>query len=160
MDLIVQNVRTRTQQRNDMGAQLAALTIAERSLSRLVERYGSETVKQAVERILNISEQNMRGAIAAMPDGVYEGTAQVEDDGRSGEMTISCRVEIDGDEISVAVSSPPQARSYINSYWANTVSCIYYAVLTYARIPPPYNEGSLPPDPLRPRAGWDADQRE
>jgi N-methylhydantoinase B len=145
VDLIVQNVRTRTQQRNDMGAQLAALSVAERSLLRLVERYGIQTVKAAVERILDISEQNMRQAIAEMPDGVYEGSASVEDDGRSGEMTIGCRVEIEGDEMSVTVTSPSQARSYINSYWANTISCIYYAVLTYARIPPPYNEGLYRP---------------
>jgi N-methylhydantoinase B len=45
----------------------------------------------------------------------------------------------------VTISSPPQARSYINSYWANTLSSIYYGVLTYAAIPLPYNEGLYRP---------------
>ena len=64
IDLIVGSVRTRTQQRNDMGAQLAALTIAERNLIALVDRYGVSTVEAAVERILDIGEQNMRAAIS------------------------------------------------------------------------------------------------
>jgi N-methylhydantoinase B len=145
IDLIVMNVRTQAQQRNDMGAQLAALQIAERNLLALVNRYGRETVRAAVDRILDIGEQNMRRAIAAMPDGVYEGSSPVEDDGRSGEMEIRCRLEIADDEMYVSISSPPQARSYINSYWANTLSSIYYGILTYAAIPLPYNEGLYRP---------------
>jgi N-methylhydantoinase B len=145
IDLIVGSVRTGTQQRNDMGAQLAALSIAERNLLALVRRYGRETVAAAVDRILDIGEENMRRTIAAMPDGVYEGSSRVEDDGRSGELTIACRVEIAGDELHVSVTSPPQVRSYINSYWANTLSAVYYGVLTYAGIPVPYNEGLYRP---------------
>jgi N-methylhydantoinase B len=145
IDLIVKNVRTEAQQRNDMGAQLAALQIAERNLLGLVTRYGADTVRAAVDRILDIGEQNMRRAIAAMPDGVYDGSSPVEDDGRSGELEVRCRVEIAGDEMKVAISSPPQVRSYINSYWANTLSSIYYGVLTYAGIPLPYNEGLYRP---------------
>ena len=144
-DLIVNNVRTREQQRNDMGAQLAALSIGERNMLALLERYGTRTVQSAIDRLLDIGETNMRRAIAAMPDGVYDGSAPVEDDGRSGEMTIDCSVEIAGDEMRVVLGSPPQARSYINSYWANTVSSIYYAVLSYAQLPPPYNEGLYRP---------------
>jgi N-methylhydantoinase B len=145
LDLIVNNVRTQAQQRNDMGAQLAALQIAERNLLALLGRYGREVVRAAVDRILDIGEENMRRAIDAMPDGVFEGSAPVEDDGRSGEMEVRCRLEIEGDEMRVAISSPPQARSYINSYWANTLSSIYYGVLTYAAIPLPYNEGLYRP---------------
>src|SRR5262245_37424272 len=78
IDLIVQSVATDAQQRHDMGAQLAALQIAERNLLAIVERYGGATARAAVERILDIGEQNMRSAIASMPDGVYEGSAPVE----------------------------------------------------------------------------------
>ena len=145
IDLIVGSVRTHTQQRNDMGAQLAALSIAERNLTALVQRYGRETAGAAVERILDIGEQNMREAIASMPDGVYEGSSPVEDDGRSGELMIESRVEITGEEMRVAISSPPQVMSYINSYWANTLSSVYYGVLMYAAIPVPYNEGLYRP---------------
>ena len=145
IDLIVASVRTGTQQRSDMGAQLAALSIAERNLVALVRRYGRETVAAAVERILDIGEQNMREAIGSMPDGVYAGSSPVEDDGRSGELVIESRVEIEGEEMRVAISSPPQVGSYINSYWANTLSSVYYGVLMYAAIPVPYNEGLYRP---------------
>jgi N-methylhydantoinase B len=145
IDLIVQNVRTQVQQRNDMGAQLAALSIAERNLLSLLGRHGKDTVRAALARILDIGERNMRAAIAAMPDGTYHGSAPVEDDGRSGEMTIECTVEIAGDVMRIAISGPPHARSYINSYWANTISSVYYAALTYARVPLPHNEGLYRP---------------
>ena len=145
IDLIVGSVRTSAQQRNDMGAQLAALSIAERNLVALVRRYGKGTVAAAVERILDIGEQNMRAAIASMPDGVYEGSSPVEDDGRSGELLIESRVEVDGDKMRVAISGPAQVNSYINSYWANTLSSVYYGVLMYAAIPVPYNEGLYRP---------------
>jgi N-methylhydantoinase B len=145
IDLIVKNVRTQEQQRNDMGAQLASLSIAERNLLALLRRYGKETVKAAVARILDIGERNMRAAISAMPDGVYHGSAPVEDDGRSGEMAIQSTVEIERDAMTVTVSSPPQVLSYINSYWANTISSIYYAAVMYARVPLPLNEGLYRP---------------
>lgn len=145
IDLIVGSVRTGTQQRNDMGAQFVALSIAERNLVALVSRYGRGTVDAAVERILDIGEQNMREAISSMTDGVYEGSSPVEDDGRSGELTIESRIEIEGERMRVAISSPPQVRSYINSYWANTLSSVYYGVLMYAAIPVPYNEGLYRP---------------
>jgi N-methylhydantoinase B len=145
VDLLISNVRTGEQQRHDMGAQLASLQIAERNLLALVGRHGAETIRCGLDRILQIGEENMRAAIAAMPDGTYEGAAPVEDDGRSGPLQIRCRISISGDEMRISVLSPPQTRSYINSYWANTTSSIYYAVLMYAQVPPPYNEGLYRP---------------
>lgn len=145
IDLICSNVRTPSLQRNDMAAQLAVLSVAEQNLLALLARYGKEQVKAAVDQILDIGELNMRTAIAAMPDGVYEGEAPVEDNGRSGALTIRARVEIAGDELTVSVSSPPQVPSYINSYWANTLSAVYYGVLIYAGVPRPYNEGIYRP---------------
>jgi N-methylhydantoinase B len=145
IDLICGNVRTSTAQRADMAAQLAVLNVAERNLIQLVERYGKETIKAAVNRILDIGEENMRAAIAAMPDGRYEGNAKIEDNGRTGELEISCRIEIAGDELHVTLSGPPQVPSYVNSYWANSLSSVYYGILIYAGVPRPYNEGIYRP---------------
>jgi N-methylhydantoinase B len=145
IDLICENVRTSVGQRADMAAQLAVLGVAERSLLSLVRRHGRETTKAAIDRILDTGEANMRAAIAAMPDGTYAGSARVEDNGRSGALEIHCTVAVAGDELTVEISSPPQVPSYINSYWANTLSAVYYGILMHARPPQPYNEGLYRP---------------
>jgi N-methylhydantoinase B len=144
-DLICGNVRTSVAQRADMAAQLAVLNVAQRNLLAIVRRHGRATTRAAIDRILDTGEANMRAAIAAMPDGAYSGFARVEDNGRSGALEIQCRIEVSGDELSVEISSPPQVPSYINSYWANTLSAVYYGILMHARPPQPYNEGLYRP---------------
>jgi N-methylhydantoinase B len=146
IDLLATNFRTRREFRGDLSAQLAACSIAEDRLRRLVARYGAATVNQCIEYLLSRSEQLMRAEIRTMPDGVYHGIAVVEDDGRgSGDSTIECSVEIRGDELSLGLTAPPQVHSYINSYAANSFSAVYLGIVTYLSAGLPLNEGLYRP---------------
>jgi N-methylhydantoinase B len=146
IDLLLTNFRTRRQFRGDLGAQLAACTMAERRLVQLVERYGLETVRACLEALLNRAESLMRAEISRMPDGEYEGRAVVEDDGHgSGDLEVVARVRINGDHMAIQMSAPRQTHSYINSYAANSIGAVYLGVVTYIDPLIPHNEGLYRP---------------
>ena len=146
IDLLLTNFRTRRQFRGDLGAQLAACTVAERRLIALARKYGPREVKRSMELLLDRAEHLMRSEISKIPDGEYHGRGVVEDDGRgSGTLEISCTVRVAGDEMEIQLDAPPSVRSYINSYAPNTMSAVYLAVLTFVDPNMPHNEGLYRP---------------
>lgn len=146
VNLILTNLRSRRFQAGDMRAQLAAVTIGERNLIALLEKYGRDTVVTCVGELLNLAERQMRKFIAQIPDGTYHGSAIVEDAGHGrGDISINATVMVDGDRLHVALSSPPQIDYFINSYAANSLSGVYLGVMMFAQLPPPYNEGLYRP---------------
>jgi N-methylhydantoinase B len=146
IDLLSTNFRTRRQFRGDLGAQLAACTLAERRLVRLVERYGLGTVQACLDALLARAEALMRSEILQMPDGDYRGHAIVEDDGHgSGDLEITCNVTVSEGDLTVRLNAPPAVRRYVNSYAANSMSAAYLGVLTFVDPALPHNEGLYRP---------------
>jgi N-methylhydantoinase B len=146
IDLLLTNFRTRRQFRGDLGAQLAACTLAERRLLATVKKYGQEQVRRCLALILDRAERLMRAEISQMPEGEYYGRAVVEDDGRgSGDLEIRSRIQILGGEMSVRLDAPASVRSYINSYQPNSMSAVYLGVLTFVDPNMPHNEGLYRP---------------
>lgn len=91
---------------------------------------------------MDIAERKMRGWISTLPDGTYHGSSWVQDDGHgSGDFEIKAAVIIQKDEMTVKLDAPKQTRSYINSYYGNTYSEVYGAILSQSPIRPPINEG-------------------
>ena len=146
MDLLLTNFRTRRQFRGDFGAQLAACTLAERRLAKLLERYGVDVVRACFEALLDRAERLMRQEITEMPDGRYEGRAVIEDDRHgSGDFEVNASVTIAGDSVHVALRAPRQTRSYINSYAANSMGAVYLGMISYTSPDMPHNEGMYRP---------------
>ncbi|MGD8389719.1 MAG: hydantoinase B/oxoprolinase family protein [Desulfobacteraceae bacterium] len=142
INLYLANVRYPVLIRGDLMAQLAATGIAERNLLRLLKKYGKETLKICVDKMMDICETKMREWLASLPDGEYHGSSWVQDDGHgSGDFEIKATVKITDEKMDVSLSSPPQTKSYINSYYGNTISEIYGAILSQSPIRPPINEG-------------------
>ena len=146
INLILTNVRSRRLQAGDMRAQLAAVTIGERNLIALLDKYGKETVLLCIAELLNLAEQQMRKFIANIPDGTYRGSAVLEDVGHGfGDIEIKATVTVTGETMQVGLRSPPQIPYFINSYAANSLSGVYLGVMMFAQLPPPYNEGLYRP---------------
>ncbi|MHB8868567.1 MAG: caprolactamase subunit beta [Thermoleophilia bacterium] len=142
VNFILTNIRSRRDQAGDMRAQLGACRIGERNLINLLDRYGQETVFACIEELLGMAERRMRQVIGEIPDGVYYGSASVEDAGHGyGELEIKATVTITGDSMHVELASPPQIPYFINSYAANSLSGVYLGIMMFAQIEPPYNEG-------------------
>jgi N-methylhydantoinase B len=139
--LILANVRGPETLRGDFGAQLSAARTGARRLVELYDRYG-DVVDGACTDLLNRAERIMRQQIRAIPDGVYVGEEWIEEDGRGTPASpIGATVEVRGDELHIAITSPPQCRSYRNSYWGLTVGAVYFAVLSAMEPGLPMNEG-------------------
>jgi N-methylhydantoinase B len=146
IDLLLTNFRTRRQFRGDLGAQLAACTLAEKRLVQLVQRYGLETIRTCLEALLNRAESLMRAEISRMPDGEYKGSAIVEGDGSGyDDLEIKCTISIQAGELKAQFVSPPAVRRYVNSYAANSMSAAYLGVLTFVDPTLPHNEGLYRP---------------
>ena len=146
VNFILTNVRSRRLQAGDMRAQLAAVTIGERNLIGLLDKYGRDTVMAGMAQLLDLAEAQMRAFIADIPDGRYRGSSVLEDAGHGcGDIEIAADVTVEGDCMDVTLSSPPQIPYFINSYAANSLSGVYLGLMMFAQLPPPYNAGLYRP---------------
>lgn len=146
VNFILTNVRSRRLQAGDMRAQLAAVTIGERNLIGLLDKYGRDTVMAGMAQLLDLAEAQMRAFIADIPDGRYRGSSVLEDAGHGcGDIEIAADVTVEGDRMAVTLSSPPQIPYFINSYAANSLSGVYLGLMMFAQLPPPYNAGLYRP---------------
>ncbi len=142
VNLLLTNMRARRDQEGDLNAQFGACRVGERNLIALLDKYGVETVRACIEELKAMADRHMRSLIAAVPDGVYTGTAVLEDAGHGfGDMEITATVEISGDACHISIESPPQIPYFINSYAGNSMSGVYLGLMMFAQLPPPYNEG-------------------
>lgn len=131
----------------DVAAQLAALDVGGRALTRLVGRYGAPTVKSAMAAILDQSEAAMRAAIASLPDGVYTFEDFVDDDGQDAiGLKLRAAVTIAGDRATVDLSgSAPQAPGPVNCTLNMAKSGVYCALLMAAGGAAMANTGAYRP---------------
>jgi N-methylhydantoinase B len=65
----------------DLHAQVAALRTGERRLEEIYERFGGETIEQAIQMIFAHGEEQTRAALRAMPKGSWTATDLLDDDG-------------------------------------------------------------------------------
>lgn len=141
------NVREPETFRGDFLSQIAALEVGARAIRELAERYGVETLAEVGAALLDHSEQAMRAALTALPDGVYEAQDFVDGDGMDeGQKRIAARLTIAGDTIAVDFAgTAAQARGPINATMATTKSAVYYAVIAASGIETSANAGCYRP---------------
>lgn len=147
LELILANVRGRTEREGDIFAQYAANDVAARRLAELVARYGADTLTASFEALHAESEAQMRAAIRALPDGVWEGEDWLDDDGiEDRPIRLHVRVEIRGDEATFDFSgTDPQARGPVNTTSFIACSAVYYAMKTLLAPEVPPNDGCYRP---------------
>ncbi|MFJ2340789.1 hydantoinase B/oxoprolinase family protein [Pseudomonas protegens] len=142
INLLLTNMRARVYQEGDLNAQYGACSVGERHLLQLLERYGVEQVRACIGELKDMADRHMRALLREVPDGLYHGSAVLEDSGHGlGQLTITAQVQISGDQARVRIDSPPQVPYFINSYAGNSVSGVYLGLMMFAQVPPPYNEG-------------------
>ena len=128
--IICSNIRVSEQRIGDVKAQAAALYVGQSRLTRMLDRYGDDTVRAAIGELRTRAAQQMRANIAAIPVGVYQSTAYVDSDGVVDEpLEIRLAITADGDTLSFDFtgSSAPCAGP-MNSVLATTHSSVYLAM--------------------------------
>jgi N-methylhydantoinase B len=146
LSIILSNIRIADQRIGDIKAQAAALSIGEKRLEDLLQRYGGGTVKAAIKELRVRAAQQMRARIASIPDGSYQGEAVVDSDGVVDEpLLIRMRVTKVGADLEFDMSgSSPPCRGPMNSVLATTKSSIYLA-MKHIFPEVPINAGTFEP---------------
>lgn len=128
--IICSNIRVAEQRIGDVKAQAAALQVGADRLTRLLDRYGDETVEQAIAELRARAAEQMRAHIRAIPEGRYEGEAQIDSDGVVNEpLTIRLSVQVTEDALHFDFSgSSAPCVGPMNSVRATTLSAVYLAV--------------------------------
>jgi N-methylhydantoinase B len=108
----------------DINAEVAGVRVGARELVRLVERHGTETFWNCVERMYDHGETVVRSYIEQLPDGRYVGRGEMDDDGLSDDrIPFEVALEIDGSTARLDFSSAPDAqRGPVNCPLPMTVS--------------------------------------
>lgn len=137
----------------DVQAQLAGCLKGRDMVVEIIARYGLSPVREAIENMWDQSERIARKAIAAIPNGTYEASSYLDDDGiRSGlRIPVKVRVEILGDELTVDFSEvADQLPGPLNSGRQGGAVAAARIACKYLLTPDePANEGAFRPLKVR-----------
>lgn len=144
LEIIRENVREPDQVIADFFAQLAANTLGSQKLLDFMSDYDLPTLEPLAAAIVDRTEQAMRAAIAALPDGVF--TYAVDFDGYEAPLRIVATVRLSGDEMTVDFSgTSPQAPRGINSVLNVTTAYTVHAIKCALAPEIPNTEGTFRP---------------
>ena len=147
MAVIRANVRGPVEREGDLMAQMAATRAAERRVHELCDTHGTEIICRAIARLHDLSEGEMRAAIAEIPDGVYEGEDFIDDGGPgNGPAAVRVQITVTGDNACFDFSSSDDAVSNYNNTTPNVVrSAVAYAARVISARDMQPNGGCLRP---------------
>src|SRR6516164_8080991 len=92
--VIKDNIRFPESSLGDMKSQMAACRLAMMRMDELFERYGRDTMLAAITRVFDETEQKCRNVVAQLPDGEYEASASIDDDGVLKGVPVPIRVKV------------------------------------------------------------------
>ena len=130
LNIVLSNIRVPEERIGDIRAQVGALTTGEKRLTALLDRYGEETLRAAIQELTNRSESQMRAYIDSIPDGVYRSTAYIDSDGVVNErLEVRLEMTVAGSDIHFDFSkSSPPCKGPLNSVWGTTQSAVLVAI--------------------------------
>jgi N-methylhydantoinase B/oxoprolinase/acetone carboxylase alpha subunit len=141
------NVRTPEQSYGDSMAMYASILVAQRRVHELLDRYGRATFDTYAKEVRRVAERRMRAGLRDIPNGVYRGTAVLEDDGVSDqpyEIQLEL-VVLDEDLIFDFRGSSAQARGPVNSPYGVSLGACANALFNLVDPHISHNEGTFAP---------------
>src|SRR3989440_1978146 len=155
LKFITTNVRHPHDFMGDLRAMIGSARVGERRLQALIAEYGSKTVMESVDEILDGAERQARACIRTWKDGVFRGESVLDDDGHGIEdIAIRATVTKKGENLTVDLSaSDPQVHGFVNSSFPNTMSAVYMALAFLIDPRTPKNSGAFRPVKVITREG-------
>ena len=147
LEMIATNVRHPRDFRGDLAAMIGSAHVGERRLLALAEEFGWPTTDAAIEAVLDGAERQTRAVIAQWKDGVYQGEAFLDDDGRGNDdIRIRATVTKRGSNLVIDLSdSHEQVASVVNSSYPNMYSAVVVALSYLIDPDTPKNDGTFRP---------------
>jgi N-methylhydantoinase B len=131
LDVLRRNSRNPVELIGDVQAMASSVRVGASRIAELVARWGIDVFDAACTAIFHYSEAETRSLISALPDGNYEATGAMDDDGIDAGVPVTIRVSITvrGDELEVDLDgTSPMVRGAINCGVAQTVSSVRVAL--------------------------------
>jgi len=155
LDFILANVRDPVSCEGDLKAQIAATQAAERRIRELCAQHGTQVFLDAMVRLHDLSEAEMRAAILDIPDGTYEGEDFLDDGNADGSPArIHARIDIRGDEATIDLSgSADRVANFCNTTPFIARSAAAYAARIMSGREMQQNAGALRPLTIITRPG-------
>lgn len=142
--IIRANVRVPEPVLGDVHAMIAANEVGGKKLIEMMEDHGLSDLNDLSEAIIERSEQSMREAILAIPDGTYK--HQIDMDGFDEPILIKLAIAVDGDHmIADYAGSSPQSSRGINVVYNYCHAYTTYPIKCSVSPEIPNNEGSFRP---------------
>jgi N-methylhydantoinase B len=144
---LLAKMRVPAEREGDLAAQLAALNRGETRLLKLIQRHGSQRLAALSQALLDYSESAMRALLTHLPDGTYEFTDYLDDDGWGNEdLAVSLALTITGDLAVLDFSrSAPQTTGGVNTVPPVVEAACYYVFLCLLEDDYPINQGCFRP---------------
>ena len=145
--LIEANMRIPRMTFGDLGAQVAACSVAERALQALAARYGREELARLTAELIDYTERLVRQEILGWPDGSATFTDYLGSDGIDArDVPITATVTISGDEVIADLTeSAPMVRGSLNSTRSFVMACVYHVVRCALTLEVPNTAGAFRP---------------
>jgi N-methylhydantoinase B len=130
--LILANSRQPELMRGDIHAQIAVIQMGAARVKELCARFGAGTVTQAFAAILKGAAEELRGAIARLPEGSASAEGFLDSDGVAVDRPVKLAVMVtikDGIASFDFSGSDPQARGPINLRPSMVEACVFYCLI-------------------------------
>ena len=144
IDFLKENLRMADETLGDIRAQFAAYADCTNKLFGLLDDEGLTDLETIANDIIKRSEESMRGAISALPNGTWQD--EFDTDGFDESLHIACAVTIAGDEMTIDFAGTSQQIPWpVNCVLNYTQAYARYAVKCLLDPDAPNNAGSLRP---------------
>ena len=146
-DLLEKNCRFPRQIMGDLGAQMAALRVGHEGFMKLVDRYGFDRLSAHIRDLFEYGEAMARSEIESWPEGVYEFTDWIDDDGLTDRpLPVRVKITVRADTLVIDYTgTADQVETAINT----PATFVYAAAMTAFRCAlgtdVPHNSGYMKP---------------
>lgn len=130
----------------DLRAKVGANKTGNQLIQVLIDKYGADTVKAVMRRMMNDAESRLRGKLKELPDGTWSAVAYQDSarEGDKGLYKIACQLEKVGDSMKFDFhGTDPAAEGFINCTYSGLRAGLMSAILPMLCGEIPWATGGL-----------------
>ena len=133
MEMILLNIRDSEDREGDFRAHVGCLKLGEKRMHELIDRYGGETLRQAMRELQSVSEIKTRHGISKLPEGEYTAVDYLDDDVDSDKpipikVKVTVRHTPQPHVVVDFTGSGPAVKWGCNSPYQGTAAAVYWAL--------------------------------
>lgn len=130
IDILLRNTRLPQSALGDLNGQLGALDLGVRRMDELLGEYGADTIRTALDTLSDRAEKLMRAELADLPNGRWEATDYLDNDGITDEkLPIKVALTVAGDRMTLDFTgSAPRCAGPVNIALPTSVATAYVAI--------------------------------